>query len=41
MKKLKIAMRIKKVLSLPMVGEVTQIGPESNFVIWSNEVTIH
>ena len=39
--KLKIAMRIKKVLSLPMVGEVTQIGPESSFVIWSNEVTIH
>ncbi len=39
--KLKIAMHIKKVLSLPMVGEITQIGPDSNFVIWSNEVTIH
>jgi hypothetical protein len=38
--KLKIAMRLEKVVRLPIIGEIKSIESDSNFLIWSNEVVI-
>jgi hypothetical protein len=38
--KLKIVMRLQKVAKLPIIGEAISINPDSNFLIWSNKVTI-
>ena len=38
---IKIAMHIQKVVHIPKVGDIKSIRSDSNFIIWSNEVTIH
>ena len=39
--KIKIAMHLQKVVPIPVAGDIKSIGSDSNYIIWSNEVTIH
>ncbi|MGZ3810360.1 MAG: hypothetical protein ACXVB0_16550 [Mucilaginibacter sp.] len=38
--KLRIAMRLQKVVHVPIAGDITPIGAESNELIWSNGVAL-
>ncbi len=39
--KIRIAMHLQKVVHVPVAGDIKSIRSDSNYIIWSNEVTIH